>query len=200
MILTNHTSEFHPANRLHKPKIATVSPGNSCRRSRKHPCVKPVPEGAIGLPRILASFCSRDIRRRSAGVCRVWGGAERLAQLGTVGNRRDAPREDVKLLDDVSGTSDGGSLSRKYASTDRQRNSNTDRPCCVQVAMAVQMRSSHRCPASANARNVNWQFTTAGRSHETAPTLPRIRPPRRTRKPPRPVKGLPLVTSMWTDH
>ena len=148
----------------------------------------------------LSSFCSRDIPRRSVGVCCVWGGTERLARLGTVGNRRDAPRDDEKLLYDASGTSDGGSLSRKYASTDRQRNSNTDRPCCVQVAMAVQMRSSHRCPASANARNVNWQFTTAGRSHETAPTLPRIRPPRRTRKPPRPVKGLPLVTSMWTDH
>ena len=59
--------------------------------------------------------------------------------------------------------SDGGSLSRKYASTDRQRNSNTERPCCAQVAMAVQMRSSHRCPASLREPWVTWRSMTTKR-------------------------------------
>ena len=47
-----------------------------------------------------------------------------------------------------SGNSVGGSTSENHAPTAASRYSNTDRPCCVQVAITVQIRSHQRFPPS----------------------------------------------------
>ena len=44
--------------------------------------------------------------------------------------------------------SNGGSVPANHAATAASRYSNTDRPCCVQVAITVQIRSHQRFPTS----------------------------------------------------
>ncbi len=51
-------------------------------------------------------------------------------------------------LAQASGNSGGGSVSANHAPTAASRYSNTDRPCCVQVAITVQIRSHQRFPRS----------------------------------------------------
>ena len=48
----------------------------------------------------------------------------------------------------ASGNNGGGSVSANHALTAASRYSNTDRPCCVQVAITVQIRSHQRFPRS----------------------------------------------------
>src|ERR1700694_4169661 len=51
-------------------------------------------------------------------------------------------------LTQIPGTSIGGSVPTNHALTAASKYSNTDRPCCVQVAITVQIRSHQRFPFS----------------------------------------------------
>src|ERR1035438_6018515 len=51
-------------------------------------------------------------------------------------------------LPQTSGNNNGGSVPANAAATAASRYSNTDCPCCVQVAITVQIRSHQRFPPS----------------------------------------------------
>ena len=51
-------------------------------------------------------------------------------------------------LTQTPGNSNGGSVPANHAPTAASKYSNTDRPCCVQVAITVQIRSHQRFPFS----------------------------------------------------
>jgi DDE superfamily endonuclease len=97
--------------------------------------------------RIKAKGCYRDpvrsSRKRNRSRPGTWdwahGGRVPVSQVPSIlGSRRDHADQLV------FGTSVGAGSPLKWARTASSRNSKTEWPCCVQVAMTVQIRSSQR--------------------------------------------------------
>ena len=107
-----------------------------------------------------------DVRQESEGFRRLWPFTSidvRGAPPAACGAMTAAWWWNRESFQELFGNSDGPGVPAKSAPTVARRNSNADRPCCAQVATAVQIRSDQRWPVSPRVPCVTTRSRTTNR-------------------------------------